>query len=261
MLETETPDPFLVALGELERAEGHFKAVLSVHSAAISAFEVLPTLPESEEIFATSLRLRRGMRSTDSLGSIADGAQSFHAAMAEERDRGFHVIRGSALIAACAAFEYLIKATFVSQALIRPSAAATLLADTKLKVPVSSVLGAPPMEQWFANADQLFEQMPDPPRKMHLRVRRFLLDYTYVENRDEDLSALRLIFDTMDVATLDEAFLTRNCLVHNGGRVSTALALQTQRPVGEPISFDARVLAPMLNPMRELAGALGALKF
>ena len=69
------------------------------------------------------------------------------------------------------------------------------------------------------------------------------------------------IFDTMNVAALDEAFLTRNCLVHNGGRVSSALARHTRRQVGEPITFDAGVLAPMLRPKRDLAGALSALKY
>lgn len=135
------------------RAEVHFKAVLAVHSAAIGAFEVLPTLPECEGILTTSLRLKRGTQSTDSLESLARGAQLIHEAMAAERDRGFRVIHGSALIAACAAFEYLIKATFVGQTLLQPSAAATLLLDTKLKVLVSDGLGAPPMEQWFATAD------------------------------------------------------------------------------------------------------------
>jgi hypothetical protein len=261
MLEAENADQFMVALSELERAEAHFKAVLAVHSAAISAFEVLPTLPESEGILTTSLRLKRGMQSTDSLESLACGAQSIHEAMAAERDRGFRVIRGSALIAACAAFEYLIKATFVSQALLQPSAAAALLADTKVKVLAADVLGTPPMEQWFAIADQLFEQMPDKPRQMHLRVRRLLLQYTYVTSRDKDLSYIELIFGTMNVAALDEAFLTRNCLVHNGGRVSSDLARHTRRRIGEPITFDAGAIAPMLKPMRDLAGVLSALKY
>ena len=60
---------------------------------------------------------------------------------------------------------------------------------------------------------------------MNLRVRRFLLDYTYVEDRDKDLADLTSIFDGTNSAKLDEAFLTRNCLVHNGGRVSSALAV------------------------------------
>lgn len=194
---------------------------------------------------------------------LTRGAQSIHEAMAGERDRGFRVIRGSALIAACAAFEYRGKATFVSQAAFEPSAAARLLGDTKLKVLASDVLGAPATEQRFAIADQLFEQTPDPPRQIHQRVRRFLLEYTYVADpdRDKGLSNVKLIFDGMDAAKFNEAFLTRNCLVHNGGRVSSALAGHTRRPVGAPIEFDAGVLGPMLKPMRDLADALGALHF
>lgn len=99
--------------------------------------------------------------------------------------------------------------------------------------------------------------------KIHQRVGRFLLEYTYVADpdRDKGLSNVKLIFDGMDAAKFDEAFLTRNCLVHNGGRVSSALAGHTRRPVGAPIEFDAGVLGPMLKPIRDLADALGALHF
>lgn len=178
MPEPRSPTQLEAALNERERAEAHFRAVLAVHGAAIIAFELIPTLPGSEGVVATNLRLKRGMQSTDTFESLARGAQYVHEAMAAERDRGFRVIRGSALIAACAAFEYLVKATFVSQAAFNPSAAAHMLVDTKLKVPAFQVLGAPATEQWFAIADQLFEQMPDAPRQMHLRIRRFLLEYT-----------------------------------------------------------------------------------
>ena len=259
MRDFEGRDHFHSALDERERACEHFRAVLAVHSAVIAAFEIIPTLPESEGVLATSLRLKRGMQSTDTSESLARGAQSIHEAMVDERDRGFRVIRGSALITACAAFEYLVKATFVSQAAFDPTAAAGLLVDTRLKVPASDVLGAPATEQWFAIADQLFEQMPSPPRQMHQRVRRFLLEYTYVADRDRDLSDVMRIFEDMDSAKLDEAFLIRNCLVHNGGRVSSALARHTRRPVGVLIEFEAGLLGPILKPMRDLADTLGAL--
>lgn len=259
MLEREAEDHFDSALNERERAGDHFRAVLAVHSAAIAAFELIPTLPESEGVLATSLRLKRGMHSADTFEAFAKGAQSIHEAMEDERDRGFRVIRGSALIAACAAFEYLVKATFVSQAAFDPAAAAQLLVDTRLKVPASDFLGAPAREQWFAIADELFEHMPTPPRQVHQRIRRFLLEYTYVADRDKDLSEVKQIFERMDVAKLNEAFLTRNCLVHNGGRVSSALAGHAGRSVGVPIEFEAGLLGPMLKPMRDLADTLGAL--
>lgn len=259
MRECEGRDHFHSALNERERACEHFRAVLAVHSAAINAFELIPSLPESEGALAISLRLKRGMQSADTSESLARGANSIHETMIEERDRGFRVIRASALITACAAFEYLVKATFVSQSVFDPTAAAGLLVETRLKVPVSDVLGAPAIEQWFAIADQLFEQMPSPPRQMHQRVRRFLLEYTYVVDHDKDWSDVMRVFDEMDCAKLDEAFLIRNCLVHNGGRVSSALARHTRRPVGMLIEFEAGLLGPILKPMRDLADTLGAL--
>lgn len=62
MRDFEGRDHFHSALDERERASEHFRAVLAVHSAAITAFELVPTLPESEGVLATRLRLKRGMQ-------------------------------------------------------------------------------------------------------------------------------------------------------------------------------------------------------
>lgn len=140
--------------------------------------------------------------------------------MADEERRGFQVIRGSALIAVCAAFEYLLKATFVSQAERDPKEAAALFAGLKIKVLASDVLGRSKTEQWFAIADEVFGRMSEP--QMHKRVRKFLLDFTYLPAplpgmTTSDTQALEKAFDGIESDKLDEAFLTRNCLVHNGG--------------------------------------------
>lgn len=248
----------LSSLEEQERAYKHFEAVHAVHNAAIQAFEVLPSLPDSDDIVAIALRVKDGLKSPDG-DSYFRRAQRMSEAMAAERERGYQVIRGSALIAVCAAFEYLIKATFVSQAAYNPRAAAGLLANTKINMRAGDVLGMPETEQWFVIADALFTELAksDPP--MHSRVRRFLVDYTYLPERPTQLPAMTKALDgVVDDRKFDEAFLTRNCLVHNGGRVSTPLARFTKQPVGELIVFRDGV-SPLLKPMAKLAGHLNSL--
>ena len=259
MPEAAKPLDILQSLDEQQRACTYFRAVLSVHSAAIQAFRVLPTLPESDGIVATVLRLKDGLKSSDGEAYLRY-ARQISATMADERDRGYKVIRGSALVAVCAAFEYVIKATFVSQAAYDPRAAAELLRTTKLRIRASDVLGMPETEQWFAIADQLFDQLAETDPAMHKRVRRFLLEFTYLPGRNTDLTAMTKALDGLQVGgTFDEAFLTRNCLVHNGGRVTAVLARISGQPVGALIVFKDGALSPMFKPMDELVGILSAL--
>ena len=172
-----------------------------------------------------------------------------------ERDGGYQVIRSSALLAVCAAFEYLIKATFVSQAAF-DERAADLWVDIKFKGLASDVMGVSKKEKWFAIADQLLNQMPDPPKTMHLRVIRFLRTYVYLADRRKDAVTLEAAFKAVDTKKLDEAFLTRNCIVHNGGRVNNALASVAGRPAESMIVFRDGVLGPLLQPMRQIANSL-----
>ena len=236
---------------EAQRARDRFINILDVHGAAIVAFEVLPASPSIEEQISAGLRLRRGMKPENPHSPTIEQASDMLKIMEAERGRGHEVIRSSALVAACGAFEYLIKATFVSQASMQPDEAAKLLDGTKIKLLASDVLGMPKMEQWYAIADVLFDQMPH--RQMHERVKQFLAQYVYMPERSEPVAKLEEAFAAIDAHRLDEAFLLRNCVVHNGGRVSKALARHTNRGVGQRIIFGNGVLAPLLSPMKKLA--------
>ena len=259
MLEQKITDHFEDSLNESERAYVQFRAVLAVlavlavHDAAIKAFEVLPTLPDPDAFVATVLRLKHGMKTTETTESSLESAQSMLDVISAKRDRGYQVIRSSALLAVCAAFEYLIKATFVSQAAFDERAAADLWVDIKFKGLASDILGVSKKEKWLAIADQLFNQMPDPPKTMHLRVIRFLRTYVYLVDRRKDAVTLEAAFKAVDTKKLDEAFLTRNCIVHNGGRVNNALASVAGRLAESMIVFRDGVLGPLLQPMRQIA--------
>lgn len=228
------------SLDEQGRAIEHFQAVLAVHSGAMRAFELLAMLPEPEENLAAMFRVRHGRKSTDTFDSYRERAQGVLESIAAERDRDFQVIRGSALTAACAAFEYAVKATLVSQAELCPS----------------DVSGLPSIEQQFANADQLFRQLAKNSnlKAMHKRVRQLVLEHAKLT--DEHKAAFAKVVDTIDGERLDEGFLVRHCLVHNGGRVSTDLARIPGYEVGCAIEFGAGDVDRMLDPMRAVVRAL-----
>lgn len=229
------------SLDEQWRAIDHFHAVLDVHSSAMRAFELLAVLPEPAMNLTAMLRVRHGGDSTATFDSFHERAQGVLAKIAAERDRDFQVIRGSALTAACAAFEYAVKSTLVSQA----------------EFVSSGTVGLPSIEQQFVNADQLFQQVGrnDPKLKsMHKRIRNFVLEHAKLD--DDHKAAFAAVMDSIEGNRLDESFLVRNSLVHNGGRVSTDLAQMASYEFGCVIKFGAGDVDRMVDPMRAIVRAL-----
>ena len=245
--------------GERERAYERFNAVLAVHGAAIQAFEALPALPNGREAVAAGIRLSRGMDPSLAPENVDDFVSRMFDSIQQERVAGYTTIRSSALIAACGAFEYLLKATFVDQAMAEPSKAASLLAKKRIRLLASEVLACPETEQWFLIADRLFDQLADDERQMHKRVKLFLLGYTLLPWRDEQEEMVEKAFASVDAVRFDEAFLVRNSVVHNGGRVSAALSQCSQRRLSELIVFERKSLEPLLKPLRTVAEALNSL--
>lgn len=243
---------------ERERAFARFEAIFEVHSAAIDAFLVLAALPDAADLVATSVQLRLGMKPGINASRLDEHASEMLKVIEDEKAHGYEVIRSSALVAVCGAFEYLVKATFVDQAAGNPQMAAGLIAKAKLRLPAAKVLGASAPEQWFAIADRLFEDLSEASPQMHERVQKFLLEYTYLPFEESQV-ALKVALAKIDPKTFNEAFLVRNCIVHNGGRVSTQLARMAALQVGEPISFVQQGVRVRLKPIRELAGSLNLL--
>lgn len=239
---------------ERERAFTRFEAIERVHSAAMETFRIVATLPDAPALISTSVRLRLGMTPDLTSERADDHADQILETLAAEKARDYEVIRGSALVAVCGAFEYLVKATFVDQAACAPQQAAALLAKSKIRLSANEVLGTSVSEQWFAIADRLFEQMAESHPQMYQRVQRLLLDFTAVDQAQTNM--LRKSFKRADPKKFNEAFLVRNCLVHNGGRVGAQLARASGLSVGDPISLARPRLQVMLRPIRELAQAL-----
>lgn len=244
---------------ERARAFARFEEILRVHTAAIVAFEVVAALPNAPELVAANAHLKRGMAPTVLRPDLSDYSDQVLVSMATEKANKFAVIRGSALVAVCGAFEYLVKATFVNHAALDPLAAAGLLANARLRLSVADVLGLSEIEKWFAIADRLFDQLSEAHPHMHSRVERFFLDFTYMPWGKRQLSAFKERMAKVDAKKFNEAFLVRNCLVHNGARVSTQLSRGTGKIVGKPITFASGELNAMLTSLRTLAEHMNSL--
>ena len=248
---------------ELGRAFDHFQDVLGVQQAARKAIEMLTSLPEPEVNLAAMLRVTDGRRSDHATDTYLERARDVLAGMAAERDRRFQVMRSSTLIAVCAAFEYVVKAAFVKQAMEDAGSAASLLSSIpriRVRLDVADVLGVPEAEQWYAIADEIFRQLAkdEQHESMQRRVRRFLIECTLLEA--DHKTTLAGAIDAYGDRAFNEPFLVRNCLVHNGRRVSRDLARLNGCRVGDPVEFDNgeldRMLAPMRGVVQQLYGPL-----
>lgn len=243
--------------GEHKRAWEWFQQVYFVHVAAIEAFRLLHALPDCAEQLGGSIQTRYGFGSNQSSESAQALAESLLEETHKDAAAGFQTVRSSALIAVCAAFEYLVKARFVDAALADQDSATKLLSTRKLgvKLDLIEVLGLPASEQWFAIADELFKKAGDGGRPMSERVRIMLFDYIDMQpvertQREKEMEQ-QLVAATTNRFNL--AFLVRHCFVHNGGRVNRALSRATDRLVGNEIVLTDPDFRGLIAAVRKVA--------
>lgn len=249
-----TPDK---SMSEFKRAWGRFDDVYRVHIAAMHAFALLRVLPDARAALASSIHVRHGLDPEIKRVSLAATADFLMDAVEDEAKGKFQTIRASALVSLCSAFEYLIKARFVDFAMTDPARAAGLLAAVRspIKLDVAEVMGLPVIEQWFVIADELFRKAGDGGKPMLERVKSFLLDFTFVPGTEGDLrrGTFREMLDKLEVRNFNEAFLYRNCLVHNGARVDRKLATGTGLVVGEYITLKNDKVLGLTKAVRDVA--------
>lgn len=85
------------------------------------------------------------------------------------------------------------------------------------------------------------------------RLRKVLLEHTHLELGEHKRKELEDAFGKLEKRAFNEAFLMRNCFVHNGGRVSSQLARYTARNRGEQIVLEKGEVGRLLDPIRETA--------
>ncbi len=219
---------------ERQRAHDRFNSILAVHGAAMNIFEVLPSFPNGHAAMVAGLRLNRGMSLDYTSAQFDSYVAKVFADVEREKSAGYSTILSSALVAACGAFDYLLKVTFVDQALLGRGEAATLLPKRKLTLSAAEVLASPETEQWFLIADRLFEQLGE-DQLPDVRVKALLGKHTYLPQGAEQEQSIAEVFKKLNIEKFNDAFLIRNCIVHFGGRVNAKLAHYSGRTLGQPI--------------------------
>ena len=239
--------------GEVARAWKRFQSAAKVHTAAIQTLRLLTVLPDPQEHLAASslVRLKADPRYSE-IDRMESAASMLHIVQ-KEVDEDFPVLRESALVNVCASFEYLLKAFFVDGALQDEVAAAARIASLRVKVRAEEVLGTPRPEVWFEIADQAFKVVGQ-DTTMSARTRRFLLEHTYLGEWDR--KDIEKAFDELDAKTFNEAFLVRNCVVHNGGRNSAVLARVNGSSAGAEIRFEGGFVTRLITPIKKIAAHL-----
>ena len=214
---------------ERERAWERFQASIASHSAAIEALRLVQAMPDRAEFLAAQFQMRLRADPKYTADSLAEVSDRILENIDTEANGGFAVMRQSALVGSCASFEYLVKAFFVDGALAAPALAAEKLSTLRIRLDAAEVLGLEQVEQWFAIADRLMEDVGKAHPTMSARIQRFLLDHTHLPNGELHRKEIRQTFDELDNRCFNEAFLVRNCVVHNGGRTDSRLARLTLR--------------------------------
>lgn len=241
------------ATKERERAYAAFQTILTAHSAAIGSLKLVASLPEAEQLIAAQMKAQGGWKVDVALDDLAPLADRVISIAGEELDREFETLRRITLVSLCGALEYLIKAVLVDLASFEPLRAAAIVAPSKVKLSASEVLGLGSGEQWLLVADRLFESLAESQPLMYQRAVKFLSDYGHLPLGEEQLPQVRNLLTGDDVRHFNEAYLVRNCLVHNGGRVSSALARFARFQRGEVLRVDRKYGVPLIKSVRTFA--------
>lgn len=177
----------------------------------------------------TSAKIKLGFPSAKSEDAVQSIAERLGGWIVSEQQHGFHAVKKSATVAACAAFENLAKSFFVEWALHDVS-----LVDKALskKVELSGhdfLLNE--TDRLFILADFLYRVARG--KDFFEKIDSFVLT-TVPSSHQKFLKE----FNQAARSDFNEAFAVRNCIVHRAAHVDQRLALITQETVGEAITFE-----------------------
>ena len=241
---------------ELNRADDQFREIVELHIAARRSIILAATAPDADamkQVISMNERLKHGV-GIDTL----DDAEDVLSTARREFDDDFVRLRRATLVAICSAFEYLIKAAYVDQASSDPTEAGRRLDNVNVKLWASEVVGLDATERWYLVADRLFDHLGEKARGVGDRARRMLIEFAPAD--PVRTKGVEEAFSGPRLRKLNEAFLVRNCLVHNGGRVNAALSRASGRAYGDLLVLDRRYGPELMQAIIDTKGLLGALR-
>ena len=247
---------------ELNRAEDQFREIVQLHIAARRSIILAATVPGAEAMLQAQIAMNERLKHGVGIDTIDDAEDVLVTARRELGD-DFVRLRRATLVAMCSAFEYLVKAVYVDQASTDPVEAGRRLDGVNVRLRASEVVGLDATERWYLVADRLLDYLGDQSsvksRGVGERARRLLIDFVpwdaiRAQGVEDAFSGSRLDM-------LNEAFLVRNCFVHNGGRVNAALSRLPGRAYGEVVVLDRQYGPRLMQAVIEVQQKLGALRF
>ena len=242
---------------ELNRAEDQFREIVELHIASRRSIILAATAPDAEamrQVISMNERLKHGVGI-----NALDDAEDVLATARREFDDDFVRLRCATLVAMCSAFEYLVKAAYVDQASSNPAEAGRRLEGVNVRLRAAEVVGLDATERWYLVADRLLDHLGDQSRGFGDRVRRLLIGF--VASDDARTKGIEDALSGGRLDKLNEAFLVRNCFVHNGGRVNAALARVSGKAYGEVLLLDRKYGPELMQAIIQIQQALGTLRF
>jgi hypothetical protein len=249
------------AFQELSRAVDQFDEIVLLHIAARRSIILAATLPDAETRLQVQISTNERLKHRVGDDTLEDAEASLMTARREFED-DFVRLRRSTLVSMCSAFEYVVKATYVDQASSDPVEAGRRLEGVNVKLRASEVVGLDATERWYLVADRLFDHLGEASnirlRGFGERARRLLTEF--VPSDKARTKGIEEAFHGETLARLNEAFLVRNCFVHNGGRVNNALASEAGKVRGEMLVLDRKYGTGLMRAIISMNGQLQALR-
>jgi hypothetical protein len=209
-------------LGHATKAHDYFLRVLETYIVSLVGARIIATHADPVPLIEAQLQIRNETAGTHSQGrSYHDGAKYVHEMATElEQENELHTLRASTLISLCSALENLWKCLLVDHLIDCPDLVSHL-PNQSHKFTIAEVLNLEDSEKLFLVADKLFLECA--AGKPHFDRFKYLL---------VDLLPRNPALPTCDVSrfnksAFNEAYLVRNILVHNGGRVDQWLSKQS----------------------------------
>jgi len=219
------------------------------HVTAKTAIQLIATevdlRPRIQALLQTNSGFAKG--ATDS--AYSDSADITVRTAQEIIDNDFMNLRTSMLIGQCAALEHLIKCLIVEWAEIAPQKIEGL-DSFRISLQASDFLEADLRDRLFLVADKLYQDTPS--NKGHSEKFRSIVR-NHIPHQFE---LFQREIEAVDKDDLDEAFLVRNCVIHNGAKINRQLARLDGFELGGSIVISSRLLGKYSKAIEKMGGAL-----
>ena len=203
--------------------------------------------PDGAEKLATAAQIKMGYKFFPDKSGVTSLGENLQEWIAAEHKRQFQTLRKSALVSACAALENTAQSFYVEWALHDISKVKSAPSKTSKLIRHDLLLDK--TERLFHLADCFYKETQGKP--FSDRIKDFV-------SRTVPHCSARFETDLAQIplADLNEAFLTRNCIVHRAARVGQRLSSITKEEIGTEISLDQDRMARMFRVLLMTGEAL-----